>query len=192
MIMVNWTRPAVVPICHLRNCRGTFNFHCTCPCSKIKRRRSHRRRGQVHHHHHHHDWIVPTKFDTPIHWSESQRKEWLQYDSMVRSVARQERQWKLQLNKVQQLAFPNLKWEEFCWGFETARSRAFSGSSAGQFNPGIYAFTLLLVTALCCFGIGNLGTSCQWCGCSIFSNHSQRFCHSQILQKQGLCHLSRH
>jgi hypothetical protein len=107
-------------------------------------------------------------------------------------VARQERQWKSQLNKAQRAAFPDLKWEEFCWGCETARSRAFSGSSAGRFNPGIYAFTLLLVTAYVALGLGTVEQAANGAGVVFSATILKDFVIPKKFQKQSLCYLSRH
>ena len=110
-------------------------------------------------------WLesLPASFDTPLHWSVEQRSEWLQYDSMVKSVERQERKWNRLYQTVQRV-MPQMTWEEFCWGCETARSRAFSGSTAGKFNPGIYAFTLLLVTIYVGLGLGTLEQAANGAG----------------------------
>ncbi|KAL7569232.1 hypothetical protein ACA910_016786 [Epithemia clementina (nom. ined.)] len=112
-------------------------------------------------------WLasLPSSFDTPIHWTENQRKEWLQYDAMVQSVARQEKNWKSLFDQISVSGvFPSLSWEQFVWGCETARSRAFSGSTAGRFNPGIYAFTLLLVAVYIGFGLGTLEQAANGAG----------------------------
>lgn len=50
-----------------------------------------------------------------------------------------------------------MTWEDFVWGCECARSRAFSGGYTGApFNPLIYAFTLLLVTGYVGLNLGTL------------------------------------
>ena len=112
-------------------------------------------------------WLdsLPSSFDTPIHWTENQRQQWLQYDAMLRSVTRQETLWKSQFDQIAISGlFPSLSWEIFLWGCETARSRAFSGSTAGPFNPGIFAFTLLLVVIYIGFGLGTLEEAANGAG----------------------------
>ena len=111
-------------------------------------------------------WLasLPSSFDTPIHWTEDQRQE-LQYEAMDRSVARQEALWKSQFDQISKSgAFGSLSWEDFVWGCETARSRAFSGTTAGRFNPGIYAFTLLLVAVYVGLGLGTLEQAANGAG----------------------------
>lgn len=110
-------------------------------------------------------WLnsLPTHFDTPIHWNPQQRQEALHYDAMVESVAQQEASWKSYYQQISP-TFPSLTWDEFVWGCETARSRAFSGSTTGRFNPKIYAFTLLLVTAYVALGMGTLDQAANGAG----------------------------
>jgi hypothetical protein len=95
-------------------------------------------------------WLdsLPRTMATPIHWNAQARDE-LQYETMVRSVRQQEITWKESYFAVaQKLVGPALTWEQFLWGAEMARSRAFSGAYTGRpFNPFLYAFTLLLVAA---------------------------------------------
>ena len=89
-------------------------------------------------------WLdsLPRQFDTPIHWTASQQSE-LQYDFLTDAVRRQQDQWQ---QYYQQVGVSGMSWEDFLWGCECARSRAFSGAYTGSaFNPFSYAFTLLLV-----------------------------------------------
>ena len=97
-------------------------------------------------------WLdaLPRKFDTPIHWPESTKSE-LQYNFMRDGVKLQDIEWKKMYDDVIGAMNPEfckkLAYDDFVWGCECARSRAFSGAYAGSaFNPAPYAFTLLLVT----------------------------------------------
>lgn len=108
-------------------------------------------------------WLdsLPRKFTTPIHWTPQQRTEWLQYSHMEESVDRQVSSWKDMYETLKScttsLPSSGMTWEDFVWGCETARSRAFSGGYTGApFNPFIYAFTLVLVTAYVGLNLGTL------------------------------------
>ena len=106
-------------------------------------------------------WLdsLPRSFDTPIHWSIGQREE-LQYQFMTDAVARQEDEWKQfydSLSAAGTVQLSKMTFDDFVWGCECARSRAFSGAYAGSaFNPLIYAFTLLLVTVYVGLNLGTL------------------------------------
>jgi hypothetical protein len=94
-------------------------------------------------------WLdsLPRKFDTPIHWSPSEQKE-LQYDFLMDNTMRQKQQWEEWYKQIKNgnPGLVEMTWEDFLWGCECARSRAFSGAYTGSaFNPFSYAFTLLLV-----------------------------------------------
>ena len=106
-------------------------------------------------------WIqsLPRKFDTPLHWPELQNA--LQYSYLENAVERQRDEWqrfyKMYLQQ-QQVSPPaaRISHEQFVWGCECARSRAFAGSySGGAYNPNLYIFTLLLITI---YVAGNFGT----------------------------------
>lgn len=103
--------------------------------------------------------VLPRQFNTPIHWDTNAREE-LQYPQMVESLQRQEREWKKHFATIQRVAtggLENMSWDDFVWGCECARSRVFSGAFTGSaFNPAIYAFTLLLVTAYVGLGLGTI------------------------------------
>jgi hypothetical protein len=107
-------------------------------------------------------WLnsLPRKFTTPLHWTQKQRNEWLQYPHMEESVERQEASLKDMYQKLQSCTTSKgstMTWDDFVWGCETARSRAFSGGYTGApFNPFIYAFTLVLVTAYIGLNLGTL------------------------------------
>jgi hypothetical protein len=112
-------------------------------------------------------WLdtLPRSFDTPIHWSKSSMAD-LQYEHMVTSVDRQTQAWKgfyLQLQSCSNVS--SMKWEDFLWGCECARSRAFSGAYTGSaFNPAIYAFTLALVTIYVGLNLGTLEQAANGAG----------------------------
>mmetsp|Transcript_794 Transcript_794/g.1222 ORF Transcript_794/g.1222 Transcript_794/m.1222 type:complete len:533 (-) Transcript_794:49-1647(-) len=114
-------------------------------------------------------WLdtLPRSFDTPIHWSEAERKE-LQYDHLVESVSRQVTEWDKLYKEVQGVASPSLQgftYDSFVWGCECARSRAFSGAYTGSaFNPLVYAFTLVLVGAYIGLGVGTLDQAANGAG----------------------------
>ena len=113
-------------------------------------------------------WLdsLPRKFDTPIHWSSPSLQD-LQYSHLVDSVARQESEWKSLYASMDKIAKSTLKlnYKDFVWGCECARSRAFSGAYTGAaFNPGIYVFTLLLVTVYVGLGLGTLEQAANGAG----------------------------
>lgn len=102
---------------------------------------------------------LPRAYDTPIHWSESSLEE-LQYRPMAEAVALQARAWKTQYDELSS-ASPDfaskLSYDDFVWGCETARSRAFSGAYSGSaFNPVPYATVAALVSVYLGLGIGTV------------------------------------
>jgi hypothetical protein len=107
-------------------------------------------------------WLdsLPRRFGTPIHWTADQRAEWLQYPHMVEAVDRQESSWRGTYEKLRSCTTPSankMTWDDFVWGCECARSRAFSGGFSGSpFNPFTYIFTLFLVTAYVGLDLGTL------------------------------------
>ncbi|KAL9186110.1 hypothetical protein ACHAXT_005348 [Thalassiosira profunda] len=102
---------------------------------------------------------LPRVYDTPIHWSESSLKE-LQYRPMEEAVALQKRAWKQQydeLAKASSTFASKISYDDFVWGCETARSRAFSGAYSGSaFNPIPYATVTALVAIYVGLGIGSI------------------------------------
>lgn len=111
-------------------------------------------------------WLdsLPRSFDTPIHWPSLDA---LQYSHLADSVARQDAEWKSLYASIEPIAKSALKlnYPDFVWGCECARSRAFSGPYTGSaFNPGVYAFTLLLVTVYVGLGLGSLEQAANGAG----------------------------
>jgi len=109
-------------------------------------------------------WIecLPRKFDTPIHWSEEALSE-LQYMFLKDATKLQTQQWEQLYQKVikglgMSSAFAkNMSFDDFVWGCECARSRAFSGAYSGSaFKPGPYIFTLFLVASYITLGLGTV------------------------------------
>ncbi|KAL7549583.1 hypothetical protein ACHAWF_013905 [Thalassiosira exigua] len=111
---------------------------------------------------------LPRSYDTPLHWSSSSRDE-LQYRPMVEAVTRQERLWKRQyddLARASDAFAAKVSYDDFVWGCETARGRAFSGAA---FNPIPYESTALLVAAYLGMGLGTVeqagnGAALMVCG----------------------------
>lgn len=105
-------------------------------------------------------WLetLPQTLETPIHWRSQDRTDWLQYPHLVDAVERQEQSWKdLHRQLMECTTTPSMSWDDFVWGCEMARSRAFSGGYTGTpFNPLVYAFTLVLVTAYVGLNLGTL------------------------------------
>lgn len=102
---------------------------------------------------------LPRAYDTPLHWSESSLEE-LHYRPMMEAVALQKRVWRKQYDDL--VAASNefssrISYDDFVWGCETARSRAFSGAYSGSaFNPIPYATVAALVAAYIGLGIGTV------------------------------------
>jgi len=114
-------------------------------------------------------WLdsLPRAFDTPIHWSESQRDD-LQYAFLEDSITRQQQLWESFYQKVKSANPSSLNKMDFCdflWGCEVARSRAFSGAYTGSaFNPFIYGLTLILVLLYVGLGFGTLEQAANGAG----------------------------
>lgn len=102
---------------------------------------------------------LPRKYDTPIHWSDDTLKA-LQYNPMMEAVALQRRKWKMTYDDLANASkefASSITYEDFVWGCETARSRAFSGAYSGSaFNPVPYATVLFLVAAYLGLGMGTI------------------------------------
>lgn len=111
-------------------------------------------------------WLasLPSTLDTPLHWSDDEIDA-LQYGFMTKAVAKQRKAWKQYHQALQNNGFANLSYNDFVWGCEMARSRAFSGAYAGSaFNPAVYAFTLLLVAAYVGLGLGTVEQAANGAG----------------------------
>ena len=115
-------------------------------------------------------WLdsLPREFGTPIHWTQQERKERLQYQHMVELVERQEKSWNdlyTTLMASGSGAMKAMTWKDFLWGCECARSRAFSGGYTGApFNPFVYVFTLVLVTGYIGLNLGTLEQAANGAG----------------------------
>eukprot|EP00957_Ditylum_brightwellii_P034447 2612756-Ditylum_brightwellii.AAC.1 len=110
-------------------------------------------------------WLdsLPRKFGTPLHWSTSAMAD-LQYEHLDQAVANQKILWKQTYDTIMSSAGSTasplrskVSYDDFVWGCECARSRAFSGAYSGAaFNPLPYALTLFLVAAYIAAGLGSL------------------------------------
>jgi hypothetical protein len=124
-------------------------------------------------------WLdsLPRSFSTPIHWNKEELDQ-LQYSYMTSSVAQQEKDWKLIYQSLLAAGTEQLEkmsFDDFVWGCECARSRAFSGGYTGSaFNPLIYACIRWLE-------FGYAGASCQWRRCRVVWIRFQRFCRAQAI-----------
>ncbi len=123
-------------------------------------------------------WLdsLPRKFDTPIHWSKVQRDQ-LQYAPLQSMIIAQEKSYKKLYDNLQRDIVPNSKldasnwsYEDFLWGCDVAKSRAFSGTYGGRaFDPKPYATTLFLVVVYVGLGLGSIeqasnGAALVFCG----------------------------
>ena len=125
-------------------------------------------------------WLdsLPRSFDTPLHWTQEQR-EALQYAPILTMISAQEKKYRSVYESLRKELDPNSplasKWtyDDFVWGCECARSRAFSGAYGGNaFDPKPYALTLLLVGVYVGLNLGTIeqaanGAALVFCG-SIF------------------------
>ena len=123
-------------------------------------------------------WLdsLPRDFDTPIHWNENQREQ-LQYTPLQSMISAQEKAYKnlysdLSSDIISNSKLDDLGWsyDDFLWGCDVAKSRAFSGAYGGTaFDPKPYALTLLLVVAYVGLGLGSIeqasnGAALVFCG----------------------------
>jgi len=135
-------------------------------------------------------WLdsLPRHFESPFHWTDEQRND-LQYPPLQIMIAAQQKSYRSTFDALSQAissssttststsSSPLLdnKWnyQDFVWGCECARSRAFSGAYGGAaFNPAPYALTLLLVAVYVGFQLGTVeqaanGAALVFCG-SVF------------------------
>jgi len=106
-------------------------------------------------------WIdsLPRAYDTPFHWSESSLDE-LQYRPMIEAVTLQKRVLRKQYDDLVAASkefSSRISYDDFVWGCESARSRAFSGAYSGSaFNPIPYATVTALVAVYIGLGIGTV------------------------------------
>jgi len=110
-------------------------------------------------------WLdsLPTSFSTPIHWTQEERQE-LQYTPLVSMINIQEKSYMKTYNNIMKgiepqsdLDLQKFTYDDFLWGCDCAKSRAFSGSYNGAaFDPKPYVLTLLLVAAYVGAGLGSL------------------------------------
>jgi hypothetical protein len=131
-------------------------------------------------------WLdaLPRQLDTPIHWSTTAIQE-LQYDGFIQAVVRQDNAWKQYYNQHCSGTNNNttMTYEQFLWGCECARSRAFSGSTAA-FRPQIYAFTLFLVTVYVGLNLGTLEQAANGAGVVLCFSILQDFVLPKLLKQK--------
>lgn len=132
-------------------------------------------------------WLdsLPRIFESPFHWTHDQRND-LQYPPLQIMISAQEKSYRSTFDALSQaissssssspsspLLDNNWSYQDFVWGCECARSRAFSGAYGGSaFNPAPYALTLLLVAFYIGFHLGTIeqaanGAALVFCG-SVF------------------------
>eukprot|EP00977_Amphora_coffeiformis_P027784 scaffold34644_cov283-Amphora_coffeaeformis.AAC.4 len=113
-------------------------------------------------------WLdsLPRVLDTPLHWkTDGDDLSELQYDFLTKAVAKQRTAWQGYHQALQDNGFADLSYDDFVWGCEMARSRAFSGAyTGGAFNPAIYAFTLALVAVYIGLGLGTIEQAANGAG----------------------------
>jgi Rubisco LSMT substrate-binding len=129
-------------------------------------------------------WIdsLPNKFTTPFHWSSALIEE-LQYEYLADAVKRQQNSWKNIFDSI--ASKPSLSYQDFVWGCECARSRAFSGSYTGSaFNPALYAFVLLLVTIYVGLNVGTLEQAANGAGVVVCASILKDFVLPKIFKKK--------
>jgi hypothetical protein len=113
-------------------------------------------------------WLqsLPSQMNTPIHWNDDLLSQ-MQYSHMIQSVDAQKTLWKNQYQTIVSSSSSNvgLSYEDFVWGCEMARSRAFSGSYSGSaFNPAPFVFTLLFMTVYLGLNMGTLDQAANGAG----------------------------
>ena len=122
-------------------------------------------------------WLdsLPRSFDTPLHWTQEER-EALQYAPILTMISAQEKKFRSVYDSLKSSIDPssplasNWSYDDFVWGCECARSRAFSGAYGGDaFDPKPYALTLLLVGAYIGLNLGTIeqaanGAALVFCG----------------------------
>ena len=143
-------------------------------------------------------WLnsLPRVYDTPaFNWAESTLEE-LQYRPMIEAVALQKRAWKKEFENVRQAAskdfLSKVSFEDFVWGCETARSRAFSGAYSGSaFNPIPYATVTVLVAVYIALGIGSIEQAANGAALVICGSILKDFVVPKLLkiQKYVICPL---
>ena len=143
-------------------------------------------------------WLnsLPRAYDTPaFNWAESTLED-LQYRPMIEAVALQKRAWKKEFENVRQAAskdfLSKVSFEDFVWGCETARSRAFSGAYSGSaFNPIPYATVTVLVAVYVALGIGSIEQAANGAALVICGSILKDFVVPKLLkiQKYVICPL---
>lgn len=130
---------------------------------------------------------LPRKYDTPIHWSLETLNE-LQYVPILEAVALQKRKWKAAYDELtlasKELA-SQISYDDFTWGCETARSRAFSGAYSGSaFNPIPYATVTLLVAVYLALGLGTIEQAANGAALVVCGSILKDFVIPKLLKKQ--------
>jgi hypothetical protein len=123
-------------------------------------------------------WLdsLPRDFNTPIHWTQDQRQQ-LQYTPLESMISAQEKSYTKLYSDLHKDIVPGSKlasvgwtYDDFLWGCDVAKSRAFSGTYGGSaFDPKPYALTLVLVVAYVGLGLGSIeqasnGAALVFCG----------------------------
>lgn len=128
---------------------------------------------------------LPRTYDTPIHWSLETLKE-LQYVPILEAVAVQKRKWKAAYDSLASKEFASrISYDDFTWGCETARSRAFSGAYSGSaFNPIPYATVTLLVAVYLVLGLGTIEQAANGAALVVCGSILKDFVIPKLLKKQ--------
>ena len=106
-------------------------------------------------------WLstLPREFNTPFHWDDNSIKE-LQYPFLQQSIISQRKVWKDEYYKPYEKQFWNvydISYNDFIWGCECARSRAFSSSYTGYaFNIKPFIYVLVFMTIYVGLSLGTL------------------------------------
>lgn len=127
---------------------------------------------------------LPRQLDTPLHWNPSAMQE-LQYKPMEVAVQRQTSLWKEYYQTYVATSTStsnNISYEQFVWGCEMARSRAFSGYGGNAFSPLSYAFLLLLVTIYVGLNLGTLEQAANGAGIVLSVNILRDFVVPKLLR----------
>jgi len=97
--------------------------------------------------------LPPAPLKTPFHFPENLLKK-LHYPHMEKRVQKQRLQWTKEYESIEPKL--GLTYDEFVWGCEIARSRAFSSNFIPPFDFKPYAFTCVLVAFTVFGGYGSL------------------------------------
>jgi len=117
-------------------------------------------------------WLdsLPKTFSTPIHFDDK-ILETCTYRPIAEAVSNQKSEYRLQFNAIDHSKLKSpLSYDDFVWGVEIARSRAFSSKFVAPFDLKPFVFVCVFVAVYVGFGLGTIEQAANGCAFVLCGN----------------------